>query len=605
MSSSKRNASSPPQGGPSDAGSAIKRARSRSPPNGMKYVVVCGGTASGLGKGITASSIAVLLKGCGWQVNMIKIDPYLNVDAGTMSPFEHGETFVLDDGGETDLDLGNYERFLNISLGKDNNITTGKIYQQVIQRERAGEYLGKTVQVVPHITTAIGDWIEDVASRPVKSGTNPDDEGHEADVCVIELGGTVGDIESMPFIEALRQLQYKIGRDNMFLVMVCLVPLISDEQKTKPCQHSVKELRSAGFSPDLLCCRCEVELLPDVRKKIGMFAQLKPEQIISVHNVSEIYKVPLLLKSQDVAEIVANRLKMYLPKGMPDIRDWEQLCRKLDNLEKKINIAIIGKYNMGTDAYLSITKALQHGAVSVNRKLEITWVNASSLEEGSDKKDRDEAMAIMNAADGLLVPGGFGDRGTEGKILACAYAREKKKPFLGICLGMQLAVVEYARSQCGMAGANSEEFDKNTKHPVVIFMPEGSKTVMGGTMRLGTRRTILKSKDCVTAKLYGEDFVDERHRHRYEVNPKVVPELEAKGLKFVGMDETGERMEIVELQDPSHPFFVGAQFHPELKSRVMCPSPLFVGLLRASAGQNPFEELEMPQTPRKGRRSTG
>ncbi|EKX53177.1 hypothetical protein GUITHDRAFT_91955 [Guillardia theta CCMP2712] len=550
---------------------------------------------SGLGKGITASSIAVLLQGCGWKVNMIKIDPYLNVDAGTMSPFEHGETFVLDDGGETDLDLGNYERFLDISLTADNNITTGKIYKLVIEKERKGEYLGKTVQVVPHITGAIADWIENVASKPVKTGTDP-----HADVCVIELGGTVGDIESMPFIEALRQLQYRLGPENMFIVQVTLVPTMSDEQKTKPTQHAVKELRSAGFAPDMICCRCETELQSEQRKKLGLFCQVGAESIISVHNVSDIYKVPLLLKSQNVAEIISNKLK--IPQGMPNISPWEQLCMRIDGLELPVvKIALVGKYTSGTDAYLSVCKALQHAAIAVNRKLEISWVLSEDLEGNPSDGNSKKAWDALKDADGILVPGGFGDRGTEGKIMSVEFARTQKKPFLGICLGMQLAVIEAARNLLGWKDAKSEEFDKSTSCPVIIFMPEGSKTHMGGTMRLGTRRTILKDEQCLTAKLYHGAAVDERHRHRYEVNPEKVADLEKSGLKFVGMDETGQRMEIVEYDSSEHPYFVAAQFHPEFKSRVMCPAPLFYGFLRAASGQDPTQYETGPQTPRKRR----
>lgn len=565
----------------------------------MKYVVVTGGIMSGLGKGITASSIAVLLQGCGWKVSMIKIDPYLNVDAGTMSPFEHGETFVLDDGGETDLDLGNYERFLDISLGADNNITTGKVYQRVIERERRGEYLGKTVQVVPHITNAIGDWIERVATSPVKSGTNPEDEGCEADICVIELGGTVGDIESMPFIEALRQLQYRIGPDNMFIVQVTLVPTMSDEQKTKPTQHAVKELRSAGFAPDMICCRCDQELNPEARKKLGLFCQTSADSIVSVHNVSEIYKVPLVLKAQNVPQIISTKLKMYLPKGMPNIQPWEQLCKRIDGLSQSVKIVLVGKYTSGTDAYLSVQKALQHASIAVNRKLEIDWILSEHLEDQASEEDRKKAYKALNECHGILVPGGFGERGITGMIRTCKFAREQKKPFLGICLGMQVAVLEVAQNILGWKDADSEEFNKETKRPVIMFMPEGSKSHMGGTMRLGTRRTILKDDKCLTKMLYHGSHVDERHRHRYEVNPKMVPELSKTGLKFVGMDETGQRMEIVELDPTVHPFYVAAQFHPEFKSRVMCPSPLFLGLLQASTGQSPGHISEGPQSPRK------
>lgn len=337
------------------------------------------------------------------------------------------------------------------------------------------------------------------------------------------------------------------------MLQVTLVPTMSDEQKTKPTQHAVKELRSAGFAPDMICCRCETELGQDQRKKLGLFCQVGKESIISVHNVSEIYKVPLLLKSQNVAEIIANRLKMYLPKGMPNIAPWEQLCKRIDNLEESVQIALVGKYTSGTDAYLSVTKALQHAAIAVNRKLEIVWVTAEDLEDDADKAAQDAAFQQLRKCHGILVPGGFGDRGVLGKVRACRFAREEKKPFLGICLGMQAAVIDMARNVLKWNDANSQEFNKACKKPVVIFMPEGSKTHMGGTMRLGTRRTLVKSEECVTAKLYKGSNVDERHRHRYEVNPKDVPALEKAGLNFVGMDETGERMEVVELADKARP----------------------------------------------------
>uniref|UniRef100_A0A6N2MGY2 CTP synthase n=1 Tax=Salix viminalis TaxID=40686 RepID=A0A6N2MGY2_SALVM len=443
----------------------------------MKYVLVTGGVVSGLGKGVTASSIGVLLKACGLRVTSIKIDPYLNTDAGTMSPFEHGEVYVLDDGGEA-----------------------------VIDKERRGDYLGKTVQVVPHITDAIQEWIERVAMIPVDGQPGP------ADVCVIELGGTIGDIESMPFTEALGQFSYRVGAGNFCLIHVSLVPVLSavGEQKSKPTQHSVRGLRSLGLTPNILACRSTL-----------------------------------------------------------------------------VRIAIVGKYTGLSDSYLSLLKALLHASVSLRKKLVVDWVPASDIEDETAKENPEAykaAWKLLQGADGVLVPGGFGDRGVEGKILAAKYARENRIPFLGICLGMQIAVIEFARSILGLQDANSTEFDPDTKSPCVIFMPEGSKTHFGGTMRLGSRRTYFQVMDCKSAKLYGNrGFVDERHRHRYEVNPDMVSTLEDAGLSFTGKDETGQRMEIVEL--PNHPYYIGAQFHPEFKSRPGKPSALFLGLIAAACGQ--------------------
>ncbi|KAK9865298.1 hypothetical protein WJX84_005661 [Apatococcus fuscideae] len=473
----------------------------------MKYVLVTGGVVSGLGKGVTASSIGVLLKGCGHRVTCIKIDPYLNTDAGTMSPFEHGKFSCW------------------MMVGRSTWISaTMSIYQAVIERERRGDYLGKTVQVVPHITDAIQDWIERVASVPV------DGRAGHPDVCVIELGGTVGDIESMPFIEALRQFQFRVGPGNLCCVHVSLVPVLGvvGEQKTKPTQHSVAVLRSLGLNPALLACRSQHPLADSVRQKLALFCQ-----------------VPA--------------------------------C----------HIAMVGKYTGLSDAYLSVIKALQHACLKCNRRLEIEWVEAAELEEDG-KKDNPEAYkqawARLCHADAVLVPGGFGSRGVEGMVLAARHARSQAKPFLGICLGMQVAVIDFARDVLGMADANSVEFEAATEHPAVVFMPEGSTTHKGGTMRLGSRRTMFETMDCVAAKLYQVDqYVMERHRHRYEVNPILVPQLETAGLHFVGKDDSGSRMEILELQN--HPFFVACQFHPEFKSRPGRPSALFLGLILAACGK--------------------
>ncbi|KAL6564138.1 hypothetical protein OROMI_015588 [Orobanche minor] len=575
----------------------------------MKYVLVTGGVVSGLGKGVTASGIGVVLKACGLRVTSIKIDPYLNTDAGTMSPFEHGEVFVLDDGGEVDLDLGNYERFLDLRLTRDNNITTGKIYQSVLEKERRGDYLGKTVQVVPHITDAIKNWIESVSVIPVDGKEGP------ADVCVIELGGTVGDIESMPFVEALRQLLFSVGNfreilpklcfflpnssvsgghvvgliycprsrihNNFCLIHVSLIPVLGvvGEQKTKPTQHSVRELRALGLTPHFLACRSAEPLLESTRQKLSQFCHVPVGNILNIHDVPNIWHIPLLLQSQNAHDAILRHLDLLSVANPPNLQEWTERAKTFDNLTNSVRIAMVGKYVGMTDSYLSVVKALLHACIACSLKPSIDWIAASDLEDNS-AKSTPEAYAtawktLRNAAC-ILVPGGFGDRGVKGMILAAKYARQKKVPYLGICLGMQISVIEIARNVLGLEKANSTEFDDQTPTPVVIFMPEGSKTHMGSTMRLGSRKTLLQTSDCLTAKLYhNSEYVDERHRHRYEVNPDMVSTLEKSGLKFVGKDESGKRMEILELAN--HPFYVGVQFHPEFKSRPGRPSPLFLG----------------------------
>ncbi|KAH0725321.1 hypothetical protein KY284_001186 [Solanum tuberosum] len=549
----------------------------------MKYVLVTGGVVSGLGKGVTASSIGLILKACGLRVTSIKIDPYLNTDAGTMSPFEHGEVYVLDDGGEVDLDLGNYERFLDIKLTGDNNITTGKIYQSVIDKERRGDYLGKTVQVVPHITDAIQEWIERVAVIPVDGKDGP------PDVCVIELGGTIGDIESMPFIEALGQFSYRVGAGNFCLIHVSLVPVLSavGEQKTKPTQHSVRGLRSLGLTPNILACRSTTQLEENVKEKISRFCHVPLDNIITLYDVSNIWRVPLLLRDQKAHEAILKVLNLKCVAQEPALGEWTSRAALCDKLQEPVRVAMVGKYTGLSDAYLSVLKALVHASVACHRKLCIDWIAASDLEDETSTENPENyrsAWKLLKGANAILVPGGFGDRGVEGKILAARYARANRIPFLGICLGMQIAVIEFARSILGLLDANSTEFDHNTQNPCVIFMPEGSKTHMGGTMRLGSRRTYFKVADCKSAKLYGnQSFIDERHRHRYEVNPDMVQQLEDAGLSFTGKDGSGHRMEIVEL--PNHPYFIGVQFHPEFKSRPGTPSALFLGLIAAATGQ--------------------
>ena len=549
----------------------------------MKYVVVTGGVLSGLGKGVTASSIGVLLKSAGLRVTSVKIDPYLNVDAGTMSPFEHGEVFVLDDGGEVDLDLGNYERFLDIALTRDNNITTGKVYDNVIQKERKGDYLGKTVQVIPHITNEIQDWIERVAH------TASDGNGKEPDACVIELGGTVGDIESAPFVEALRQFQFRVGSENICFVHVSLVPVMGPvgEQKTKPTQHTVKELRGLGIIPDILVCRSASPLEDETRSKLAAFCHVSENAVVSAHDVSNIYRVPMMFEDQGVSEVLSEGLGFKLPGKRPLLEEWKSMADRVDGVEKEVRIAMVGKYTGLSDSYLSVIKALQHSSYAVNRKLVIDWIESANLDDNTaalDPESHAEAWELLRGVDGILVPGGFGRRGIEGKIKAAEYARTNNIPYLGVCLGLQVATIEFCRNVLGMEGSNSTEFDEDTPHPAVVFMPEISKTHMGGTMRLGTKPTPFLVDDCKMRRLYGgAEHVDERHRHRYEVNPELIEQIEGAGLKYVGKDETGQRCEIMELDN--HPYFVGTQYHPEFKSRPNRPSPPFLGLLMAATGQ--------------------
>ena len=549
----------------------------------MRYVVVTGGVLSGLGKGVTASSMGVLLKSAGLRVTSVKIDPYLNVDAGTMSPFEHGEVFVLDDGGEVDLDLGNYERFLDIALTRDNNITTGKVYAAVVERERRGDYLGKTVQVIPHITNEIQEWIERVAH------VSSDGDNGAPDVCVIELGGTVGDIESAPFVEALRQFQFRVGRENICFVHVSLVPVMGPvgEQKTKPTQHTVKELRGLGIIPDILVCRSAKPLQDDTRAKLAAFCHVSEDAVVSAHDVSNIYRVPMMLEEQGVSGVLSGLFGFELPSERPLLDDWKAMADRVDNPAEEVRIATVGKYTGLSDSYLSVIKALQHSSYAVGRKLVIDWIESADLDDqtaSADPEAHAAAWELLSGADGVLVPGGFGIRGIEGKIKAAGYARENNVPYLGVCLGLQVATIEFCRNVLGMEGANSTEFDEDTPHPAVVFMPEISKTHMGGTMRLGTKPTPFLVDDCKMRRLYGgADHVDERHRHRYEVNPDFIERIEEAGLKYVGKDETGQRCEIMELD--GHPYFVGTQYHPEFKSRPGRPSPPFLGLLMAACGQ--------------------
>ncbi|KAI9152069.1 CTP synthase [Paramyrothecium foliicola] len=558
----------------------------------MRTVLVSGGVISGIGKGLTshkASSAGLLLKTTGLRVTVIKIDPYLNIDAGTLGPLEHGECFVLADGGECDLDLGNYERYLGVQLTSQSNITTGKVYSHVLKKERKGDYLGKTVQVVPHITDAIQEFIERVAKTPV------DDSGELPDICIIELGGTVGDIESMPFIEALVQYRHKVGKDNFFCINVTYVPVIHGEEKTKPTQHAIKQFRSAGLTPDLIACRCEHKIEESTLQKIARSCQVDYDQVMAVWDMDTIYQVPLILKDQGLLDVLARGLrldKLDLPaprveQGLTLWNLWKETVVPKQHWEP-VHIVLVGKYTALEDSYLSVIKSLEHSAMRCHRKLKLVSVDSEHLEDAALKNDPSKYHKAWNAvceAQGLVVPGGFSARGVEGMVRAATWARERKIPYLGLCLGMQVAVIEAARNLCGLTGATSEEFDALAEHRVVIFMPEGSKEQLGGTMRLGTRATHFEpgtewSK--LRALYNGAEVVHERHRHRYEVNPDYIDRLEKVGLNFVGKDDTGKRMEVVERND--HPYFVGLQAHPEYTSKVLKPSPPVLGFVAASAG---------------------
>jgi CTP synthase len=527
----------------------------------MRYIVVTGGVMSGLGKGITAASIGRLLMNRGYKVTAIKIDPYINIDAGLMSPFQHGEVYVLKDGGEVDLDLGNYERFLDVELTRDHNITTGKVYSTVIEKERRGEYLGKTVQIIPHITEEIKRRIRQVSR-----------EGG-CEICLIEVGGTVGDIESMPFLEAMRQLRHEEA-GNIFFVHVTLAPSTTDgEQKTKPTQHSVKEMRELGLRPDMIAVRCEKPLLEETKHKIAHFCDVPVEAVISCHDADDIYKVPLELEEQGLAIYLMKAMRLW---PLEERKEWNELVRKMDLVQGKVRVAIVGKYTIGSqcadpmeDAYLSIRESLKHAGIEAGVKPEITWIDSEALEAGAPE-------LMLRDLDGILVPGGFGSRGTEGKIKAIQYARERKIPFLGLCFGMQLAVVEFARNVCGLEGANSTEFGP-TPHPVIALLPEQEKIrQMGATMRLGNYPAKLK-EESLAHKIYGTTDIVERHRHRYEVNPAYIQAIEDKGMIFSGTN--GDLMEICEI--PEHPFFFGSQFHPEMTSRPGRPSPPFLAFVEA------------------------
>ncbi|MCH3950602.1 MAG: CTP synthase [Acidaminococcus sp.] len=531
-----------------------------------KYIFVTGGVVSSLGKGITAASLGRLLKSRGYKVTIQKFDPYINIDPGTMSPYQHGEVFVTDDGAETDLDLGHYERFIDINLTRNSNVTAGRIYQSVIDKERRGDYLGRTVQVIPHITNEIKERVYRVGRL------------ENADFVITEIGGTVGDIESEPFMEAIRQVKKDVGRDDVLYIHVTLVPYIAaaGELKTKPTQHSVKQLRSIGITPDILVCRSEREISKEMREKISMFCDVDTDAVFQSITAKSIYEVPLLLQEQGLDRVVLRKLGM---EDRPaDMDGWREMVKKiLAPHAKKSKIAIVGKYVELQDAYISIVEALKHASFNSDADVDIEYINASDLEDQDADLD-----AIFAGVDGILVPGGFGDRGIEGMIRAVQYAREKKIPFFGICLGMQCAVIEYARDVCGMKKANSTEFNEATPYPVIYLMPEQvSIEIKGGTMRLGKYPCKLK-EGTHAFEAYGTDMISERHRHRYEVNNELKEELFSHGLIEAGTLPNGKLTEIVELPESEHPWFVGVQFHPELKSRPTHPHPLFKAFIAAA-----------------------
>ncbi|MFC7046831.1 CTP synthase [Halobacteriaceae archaeon GCM10025711] len=537
------------------------------PTLGSKFIFVTGGVMSGLGKGITAASTGRLLANAGFDVTAVKIDPYLNVDAGTMNPYQHGEVYVLKDGGEVDLDLGNYERFLDVDMTSDHNVTTGKVYKHVIEKERAGDYLGKTVQIIPHITDDIKRRIREAA------------EG--SDVCIVEVGGTVGDIEGMPFLEALRQFSHEEADDDILFVHVTLVPYSKNgEQKTKPTQHSVKELRSIGLQPDIVVGRSEDKLDPSTKEKIALFGDVPTEAVFSNPDVEDIYHVPLMVEEEGLDEYVMERLGLAegaLPEAERS-NEWRDLVTR--DTEGEVNIALVGKYAL-EDAYMSIHEALKHAGLDQRVDVNVLWVDADEM--------ADEHADRLRDADGVVVAGGFGSRGTDGKIEAITYARENDVPYLGLCLGFQLATIEYARNVIGLEDANSSEIDPDTPHPVIDLLPEQYDLEdLGGTMRLGAHETDIEP-GTLAHRVYGDTSCTERHRHRYEVNPEYIDTLEDGPLNFSG--KAGNRMEILELED--HPYFVGTQFHPEFRSRPGRASPPFVGLVQAVLERTAEREREV------------
>ena len=527
-----------------------------------KFIFVTGGVVSSLGKGITAASLGLLLKSKGLKVSLQKCDPYINVDPGTMSPLQHGEVFVTDDGAETDLDIGHYERFTDENSFADSNVTTGKVYWTVISKERRGDYLGGTVQVIPHITDEIKRRIYSVASKDAP------------DVVITEIGGTVGDIESQPFLETIRQIKWEVGEENCMYLHVTLIPYLRKvgELKTKPTQHSVKELRTIGIEPDIIVCRTEKELSADLKRKIGLFCNVSPRRVVQNLDAESLYEVPMLLRKEGLDALVCERLK--LTEKPSKIPEWEKIVKVQKELKDSIKIAIVGKYIDLHDAYLSIAESLTHAGIANNVDVDIMWIDSVRLEE------TDDAASVIGDADGIIVPGGFGERGIEGKIRAITYCRENKVPYLGICLGMQLAIIEFARNVLGHREASSTEHCSDTAYPVIDLMPEQKNiTDMGGTMRLGSYKCHL-DKGTLSYKAYGKQDIEERHRHRYEVNNIYLEELTAAGMRIAGVNPELGLVEIIEMED--HPWFVGVQFHPELKSRPIRSHPLFRELVAES-----------------------
>ena len=528
----------------------------------VKYVFVTGGVVSGLGKGITAASLGRLLKSRGYSVTMQKFDPYINIDPGTMNPIQHGEVFVTDDGAETDLDLGHYERFIDENLTKRSNVTTGKIYWSVIQKERRGDFGGGTVQVIPHITNEIKSrfFRDDYSTKDTK-------------IAIIEVGGTVGDIESQPFLESIRQFQHDVGKENAILIHVTLIPFLkaSGEIKTKPTQASVKELQGMGIQPDIIVCRTEVPLDNNIKDKISLFCNLPSSHVLQNLDVDILYEAPLAMEKEHLAEVVCECLHLDCPK--PDLEEWENMCHAWKNPTKKVKVALVGKYISLHDAYISVVEALKHGGVANSADVEIKWVDSETV-------TNDNVAEILSDVSGILVPGGFGDRGIEGKISAIKYARENKIPFLGLCLGMQLSIVEFARNVIGYNDAHSVELNPDTRHPVIHLMPdqEGINDI-GGTLRLGSYPCVL-DENSLAYRLYGTKEIAERHRHRYEVNNDYRNVLTENGMVLSGISPDGRIVEMIELKD--HPWFVATQAHPELKSRPNRPHPLFNGFIEAA-----------------------
>jgi CTP synthase len=528
-----------------------------------KFVFITGGVVSSLGKGITTASLGRLLKSRGYKVLLQKLDPYLNVDPGTMNPYQHGEVFVTDDGAETDLDLGHYERFLDENLSRECNVTAGAVYNSIITRERRGDYLGGTVQVIPHVTDEIKGRIFALAEK------------YQPDIQITEIGGTVGDIESLPFLEAIRQLRKDLGRENVFYIHVTLVPYLPSarELKTKPTQHSVKELRSIGIQPDAIVCRTDRPLDESIKRKIALFGDVEYEAVIELVDVENIYEVPINMQAQKLDELVLRSLGLT-PKPS-DMSDWYEMLAKFKNLKDEVNIAIVGKYVKLPDAYLSIVEALKHAAKEFAAQVKIDWVDAEGL-------DQQEVVSKLAGVDGILVPGGFGSRGIEGKINAIKFARENKVPFFGICLGLQCAVIEFARNVAGLENANSSEFDESTPYAVIDYLPEQKEIEQyGGTMRLG-KYACEVFENTHAHRAYGKKLVEERHRHRYEVNNFFLPILEKNGLRVSGINPERGLVEIIELPEEMHPYFLACQFHPEFKSRPTRPHPLFLSFIEAA-----------------------